>query len=179
MRLVVWRVADRSKRPKSSPWQVRPEVEAQVCELRRAHPRWGPRRIRAELVKRDLDPVPHRSWIYRILVRFDLLTVTPRKKRRADFKRWQRDEPMQLWQMDIVGPCFLSDGREVKVVTGVDDHSRYCVIAAVVPRATARAVCAAFVAALQRFGCPDEVLTDSGKQFTGRFSRPRPARSWP
>jgi transposase InsO family protein len=28
---------------------------------------------------------------------------------------------------------------------------------------------------LQRFGIPDEVLTDNGKQFTGRFQQPRPA----
>ncbi len=72
-------LADRSKRPKSSPWQVSAEVEVMVCEMRRTHPRWGPRRIRAELAKRPefVDGtwrVPHRSSIYRILVRFDLLT---------------------------------------------------------------------------------------------------------
>ena len=76
---------------------------------------------------------------------------------------------MQLWQLDIVGGLMLADGAECKVVTGVDDHSRYCVIAAVVPRATGRAVCLAFAAALARFGVPDEVLTDNGKQFTDRF----------
>ena len=43
-----------------------------------------------------------------------------------------------LWQMDIVGGMFLADGTEAKVVTGVDDHSRYCVIASVVARATGR-----------------------------------------
>jgi hypothetical protein len=42
--------------------------------------------------------------------------------------------------------------REAKVVTGVDDHSRYCVMAAVVERATGRAVCLAFAQALSRFG---------------------------
>jgi hypothetical protein len=36
---------------------------------------------------------------------------------------------MELWQMDIVGGIFLADGSEAKAVTGVDDHSRYCVIA--------------------------------------------------
>ena len=36
--------------------------------------------------------------------------------------------------------CFLADGTECKVVTGIDDHSRFCVIAAVVRRATGRAV---------------------------------------
>ena len=53
--------------------------------------------------------------------------------------------------MDIVGGVWLVDPatgvlREAKVVTGVDDHSRFCVIAAVVERATGRAVCLAFAA---------------------------------
>jgi len=29
--------------------------------------------------------------------------------------RSQRDAPMELWQLDIVGSCFLTDGRELKV----------------------------------------------------------------
>ncbi len=31
---------------------------------------------------------------------------------------------MQLWQMDLV-EIALADGGEAKVLTGVDDHSRY------------------------------------------------------
>jgi hypothetical protein len=76
---------------------------------------------------------------------------------------------MALWQMDIVGGVFLTDGTECKVVTGVDDHSRFAVIASVVPRATGRAVCLAFAEAMRRYGIPEEVLTDNGKQFTDRF----------
>ena len=78
---------------------------------------------------------------------------------------------MALWQMDIVGGIFLADGTEAKLVTGVDDHSRFCVICQVVVRATGRAVCLAFAAALRRFGVPGEVLTDNGKQFTDRFGK--------
>ncbi|GAA2387587.1 hypothetical protein GCM10010170_098590 [Dactylosporangium salmoneum] len=98
----------------------------------------------------------------------------PRGRRRQDYTRWQRDRPMELWQMDIVGGIMLADGTEAKVITGVDDHSRYCVIATVVRRPTGSAVCLAFVAALRRFGIPEEVLTDNGKQFTGWFTKPRP-----
>jgi transposase InsO family protein len=64
---------------------------------------------------------------------------------------------------------MADDGTQAKVITGVDDHSRYCVIAQVVARATGRAVCLAFAGALRRFGVPEEVLTDNGKQFTARF----------
>jgi hypothetical protein len=60
-------------------------------------------------------------------------------------------------------------------VTGIDDHSRYCVIARAVMRATARPVCRAFVEAMTIYGVPEEVLTDNGTVFTGRFIRPRPA----
>ena len=60
-------------------------------------------------------------------------------------------------------------------MTGIDDHSRYCVIAPAVRRATARPVCRAFVEAMTVYGVPEEVLTDNGTVFTGRFIKPRPA----
>jgi hypothetical protein len=41
----------------------------------------------------------------------------------------------------------------------------------VVARATGRAVCLAFAAALRQFGVPGEVLTGNGKQFTDRFGK--------
>lgn len=81
---------------------------------------------------------------------------------------------MQLWQMDVTASAFLTDGTELKIVTGIDDHSRFCVIAKVVRRATLRPVCRAFVDAMATYGIPDEVLTDNGLVFTGRFIKPRP-----
>ncbi|SCE96011.1 Transposase InsO and inactivated derivatives [Micromonospora echinospora] len=165
---------DRSHRPHVCPHRVDAATEALVCELRRDHPRWGPRRLRFEAGRRGVTPPPARATVYRILRRNNLVLAVPRKRRREDYRRWERPEPMELWQMDIVGGVLLADGTEAKVVTGLDDHSRYCVIATVVRRATGRAVCAAFAAALARFGVPGEVLTDNGKQFTGRFTKPRP-----
>jgi hypothetical protein len=76
---------------------------------------------------------------------------------------------MELWQMDVMGGVQLTDGSEAKVVTGIDDHSRFCVSAMVVARATAKPVCDALAAAMRRFGLPDQILTDNGKVFTGRF----------
>jgi transposase InsO family protein len=168
-------LADHSHRPRYQPRQLDPEVEARICRMRTAHPRWGPRRLAFELGKAGIDPVPVRSTIYRVLARHGLVPARKRKRRRQDYKRWQRDAPMELWQMDVTGSVFLADGTELKLISGIDDHSRFCVIAAVVRRATARAVCRAFVAAMTVYGIPDEVLTDNGKQFTGRFGKPRPA----
>jgi transposase InsO family protein len=139
--------------------------------LRRDHPRWGKRRIEFELGRQGCPgPVPSESTIYRVLVRHSFIRLTPRRRRREDYQRWERPEPMQLWQLDIVDSDQLVAGQKTKVITGVDDHSRKCVIASVVLRATGRAVCLALVAAFRRYGVPDEILTDNGKQFTARFN---------
>jgi transposase InsO family protein len=161
-------LVDRSRRPHSSPSQMSARVEVLVCELRRQHPRWGPVRLAHEAGLRGVDPPPSRMGVYRALVRHGLIEPGAGRRKKV-YRRWQREAPMELWQMDIVGGMFLADGREVKVVTGVDDHSRFCVIAKAVVRATGRAVCLAFVEALRAFGAPGEVLTDNGKQFTARF----------
>ncbi len=55
------------------------------------------------------------------------------------------------------------------MLTGIDDHSRFFVCAGVMTRATSRAVCAHFAAAMRAHGVPQEILTDNGKVFTGRF----------
>jgi len=163
---------DRSRRPVSSPWQMPAVVEAAVLEWRRTNPGWGPRRLVHEAVKAGLSPVPSRSGVYRALLRAGLIDPAARRPRDRRWKRWERARPMELWQMDIVGGMGLADGGELKILTGVDDHSRYCVVAAVMRRATGRVVCAAFTAALTRHGVPGEILTDNGKQFTGRFNHP-------
>src|ERR1022692_3364212 len=167
-------LADRSHAPKHHPWRIAAEVEAVICELRRAHRRWGPRRLVFELDRRG-PPGLSRSTGYRVLVRPQLIEPVTRRRRRDQHVRWERPAPMQLWQLDVTASLFLADGRECKVITGVDDHSRFCVIATVVLRATGRAVCSAFVTAMQAYGVPGEVLSDNGKQFTGRFGKPRPA----
>src|SRR5690348_481317 len=73
-------LADRSHRPHSQPRQVPAEVEAEICRLRTAHPRWGPRRLVHELNRSVPGSAPSRSTVYRVLVRQHFVTARPRKK---------------------------------------------------------------------------------------------------
>jgi len=128
-------LADRSHKVHQHPWQIPPEVESAVCELRRAYPKWGPKRLVFEMGRRGHGAVT-RSTVYRVLVRNGLIELRSRRRTRRDYKRWERPVAMQLWQLDVTASAFLTDGREVKIVTGIDDHSRFCVIAKAVLRAT-------------------------------------------
>jgi transposase InsO family protein len=162
-------LADLSSRPQSCPHQLAAHVEERIVALRAVHPGWGPRTIGHRLEREGCSPPPSRSSVYRCLVRRGLIEPQKRRRRREDYRRWERSRPMELWQMDVMGGVRLADGRELKLVTGIDDHSRFCVCAHLAPRATARPVCEAFTAAMARHGVPEQVLTDNGKVFTARF----------
>jgi len=122
-----------------------------------------------EASRAGVTPAPSRSGIYRALKRARLIDPQARRRRDRRFKRWERDGAMELWQMDVVGGVLLADGSECKVLTGIDDHSRFVVCAGVMVRATSRAVCRHFAEAMRRHGVPQEILTDNGKVFTDRF----------
>jgi len=163
-------LADRSHRPGRSPAQMAPELEVAVLEARRAHPGWGPTRLVYELARRDL--VVSRSGVYRALVHAGLIGSDGRRRRQEHWRRWERGRAMELWQMDVVGGFALADGRSLKALTGIDDHSRFCVCAALLVAERTQPVCDALTSALTRHGVPEQILTDNGKVFTGRFNHP-------
>jgi transposase InsO family protein len=162
-------LVDRSHRPPRCSHQMDPAIEVWILEARRRNPDWGPRRLVHEAVRAALDPVPSRSGVYRALKRAGMIDPNARRRRDRRFKRWERGGAMELWQMDVVGGVLLADGTQCKVLTGIDDHSRFVVCAGVMARATSRAVCSHLAAAMRVHGVPQEILTDNGKVFTGRF----------
>jgi transposase InsO family protein len=165
-------LVDRSHRPASCPHQMSAVVEAALLELRRSRPYWGPRRLVFELAKRGIRPVPSESAAYRALVRAAMIDPGLRDRRSRKWKRWERGAPMELWQMDVVGGFPLADGTSAKALTGIDDHSRMCVCARLMTRERTRAVCDGLAGALATYGVPEQILTDNGKVFTGRFGHP-------
>ena len=111
-------LAERSHRPQTCGHQIAPELEALICELRRTHPPWGPRRIEHQLARQGVDPLPSCSSIYRCLRRHNLIELRRRKGRRDEFRRGDREGLMQLWQVDVLTGVMHDDGSDLKIVTG-------------------------------------------------------------
>ncbi|MGH2867750.1 MAG: IS481 family transposase [Solirubrobacteraceae bacterium] len=162
-------LVDRRSKPSFCPHQMAPAAEVLLVELRRQYPGWGPTRLHFELAQRGMEPLPGRTSIYRALVRNRLIEPGVQRRRRTEYRRWERSRPMELWQMDVVG-FRLADETPAAILSGVDDHSRFCVCAAVMARADSRSVCRGLVTTLQRHGIPDQILTDNGRVFTARYS---------
>jgi hypothetical protein len=126
-------------------------VEARLCELRRHHPHWGQRRLAHELARVGIDPPPRLTSICRALVRNGLIQPRPRRRAKASYRRWERDRPMELWQLDIMGGIWLVDGHELKAVTRSS-----------VARVTREISEVVTIAAMKK----DAILTPSGRSKT-------------
>ena len=145
----------RSHRPRVSPLRITPLLEAEICELRRRHPRFGARRIRAEL-RRAGVAAPAISTVHQVLRRNHL--VSPKRpRRRKALKRFERECSNDLWQIDAT-QVSLGAGDEAWVVDCLDDHARLCLCALACSSPTGDAAWSCFSAAAGAYGLPRQLL---------------------
>lgn len=86
------------------------------------------------------------------------------EKEIGEWERFARENPNDLWQMDIM--CFYIRGaHRVSLITAIDDCSRMIVGWGLYRQQTADNVLEVLRTALSRYGAPKEVLTDQGAQF--------------
>jgi transposase InsO family protein len=159
-------LAPRSRRPRSSPAQIEPALEAQIVELRRRHRRWGARRIHAELRRAGVEP-PAVATIHRALRRNHLVAPQPPRRPRAS-RRFERELPNDLWQIDGT-QLKLAGGEPAWIVDCLDDHARFLLAAIACASPTGEAAWTCFVAASAAYGLPRQLLSDNHASFTGRL----------
>jgi len=149
-------LAELSRRPHLSPNQTGAEQEQRVLALRHQYPDWGARKL-MELLKREQLELP-RITVHRILLRNGL--VRDRDRHRAATKRFQREAPNQLWQMDFKGMPDKRRGCLPLVV--IDDHSRYLLGLFATTSTQARPVQENLTTVFRRDGLPEAMLLDHG-----------------
>lgn len=115
-------LADRSRRPHSSPWRSEAAMEDRVLTVRDAHPAWGARKIARCLARAGVPP-PALSTVHEILRRHGRIVPPPGGARAM--QRFEKEAPNLLWQMDFKGWVRLGNGVRCHPLTVVDDHSRY------------------------------------------------------
>ena len=155
---------DRSSRPERMPARMDPVLEVTIVELRKAHKRWGARRIRAELRRRGHQTPPAVSTIHAALVRNGLIATTPAEP--VAVKRFERELPGELVQTDAKETTLI-DKTKVWIVSLLDDHSRFLLASEAREQLEAADAVAVFDLAASRYGLPYSVLNDRGSCFTG------------
>ena len=162
---------DLNRAPERHPNQTPEQIEAAVLELRRAHMRWGPRKLKRVLQREaPQKPWPAASTIGAMLAREGL--VIPRKKRRRAPPYTQpfgaADAPNRVWCADFKGWFQTQDGQRVDPLTITDAHSRYLLRCQRVAKTNGEHVQAVFEAAFREYGLPQAMRTDNGAPFASR-----------
>jgi len=152
-------LTDRSRRPRRSPQQTPPVVEAAVVALRTAQPTWGGRKLEARLDALGLADVPAPSTITDILHRHALIdrdTTRPRA-----YGRFERAAPNELWQLDFMGHKPMAQGR-VHPLAVLDDHSRFGIGLFACGHERGELVQAHLTTCFAQYGVPWAILADNG-----------------
>lgn len=157
--------SDRSRRPASSPGRTPEAVERLVLDLRAEHPGWGARKLRRRLEDLGHAGLPSPSTITQILRRHDALGGRAGSER--DWRRFEREAPNALWQMDFKGHFGLSCGDRCHPFTLLDDCSRYSLAVAACADERFATVQSLLWAAFARYGLPEALLCDNGAPWGG------------
>jgi transposase InsO family protein len=162
----------RSRRPHTSPKATPDSVVELVVRLRKelseAGHDAGPETLAWHLAHHH-DHLVSAATISRILTRQGLVVPEPKKKPKSSYLRFAAEQPNETWQSDFTH-YRLPDGRDMEVLTWLDDHSRYALSVTAHHRVTGPIVLATFRATCATYGVPASTLTDNGMVFTTRLS---------
>ncbi len=167
----------RSRRPKSSPTALAPELVDLIMRLRK------------ELDESGLDAGPDtigwhlehhhghqvsRASISRTLTRQGLVIPDPRKRPRSSYIRFEAAMPNETWQSDLTHYRLTHpDGRpgaDVEIISWLDDRTRYALHVSAHTRVTTPIVKRTFREAAGQHGIPASTLTDNGMVYTVRLA---------
>jgi transposase InsO family protein len=151
--------------------QTPEEIEEMVLELRQAHMRWGPRKLKRILEREE----PGRTWpasstIGSLLKRAGLVVARKKRMRTAPYTAplAHADEANRVWCADFKGWFRTTDRQRIDPLTISDAHSRYLLRCQAVEKTNTAHVQAIFEAAFREYGMPQAIRTDNGAPFASR-----------
>ncbi len=156
-----------SRRPHTCPWQTDKAIAAELVKLRKAHPRWGPRKLLDLMQRRDPKrKLPSVSTAARIIAREGL--VKPRRRYRRAHPGCPKSVPQgpnDIWAADYKGQFRLKNGEYCFPLTVSDLSSRFVLGVDAHNTISFEKTQAHFKALFQEFGLPNRIRTDNGTPF--------------
>ena len=162
---------DRSRAPRRHPNQTKPDVEAAILRVRKAHPSWGSKKILAVL-ERDWPSgvLPARSTIDAVLKRAGV--VSSRRGRARRLKRAapivEASQPNDVWSIDYKGWFRVGDGTRCDPLTVNDVYSRASLECRAMVAPKLEDVQSRLRTRFWELGLPKFMLSDNGPPFGSR-----------
>lgn len=159
---------DRSRAPHVQARRTPEEVERWVLDLRAAHLRWGPRKLRHWLLRRKPEQVwPAESTIALILARHGLSAARKKRRRSAPYTAplAHARSPNDVWAIDFKGWFSTGDGMRCDPLTVSDAASRYLLCCRPVEAPDGAHVRTQLEHVFREHGLPARLRSDNGAPF--------------
>ena len=168
-----------SRRPKSRHInQTEQKVENAILSLKSEYDYWGARKVRNRLKRiSKIKHMPATSTVHGILKRHGWVGLDGPKSSEP-LKRFERDNPNDLWQMDYKGHFGIGNGNRCHPLTACDDHSRYNLILAACSNEQTLTVQGHLRNAFERYGLPRQILCDNGSPWGCVQNQLTPLNLW-
>ena len=161
---------DRSRRPQHSPQATDADLLATLIQLRRRHPRWGPKKLLTVAARR----APTAEWPSPSTVSTHLKArglITARRRRRPPVviasTRAPITRPNEVWTADYKGEFLTGDRRYCYPLTVRDGFSRFVLRCDALTAHTLAVTRPRFERAFAEYGLPDRIRSDNGPPFGG------------
>lgn len=153
----------RSRRPLVSPTQTPSHIEALCIGIRLKHPTWGGVKIYRHLTDLGYVGMPCEKTINRILKRNGFISFEASEKHKP-WKRFEHENPNDLWQMDFKGHFETAQGR-CHPLTLLDDHSRFSLLIRSCANQQIITVKQALIDTFREYGLPLRMTMDNGSPW--------------
>jgi transposase InsO family protein/transposase-like protein len=142
-------------------------LEKEIIKTKLENPMFGLRKVK-DFLHRFEGLKVSTGTIRKTLVeeKIPLIKVIKKRRRSSDkIRTFERARPMQLWQTDITSYVLARYSQRVYLTVFLDDNSRYIVAWSLELRQTGEFVMNCVLNGIQKFGKPEEILTDQGRQY--------------
>lgn len=156
-------LANHSRRPFHCPNRTSPDVEAQVLALRDQYPALGAAKLK-RILENSGQSAPAQSTINGILKRNGRISEAA-SQGSTPYKRFVRENPNDLWQVDFKGDFALGNRQRCHPLTMIDDHSRFCLCIDAKEGQRRDGVLVSFQRVFDAYGLPDTLLCDNGNPW--------------
>lgn len=164
-------LADRSRKPRSSPLRMSGDLVASLVLLHEDHLDWGPKKLRARLPKLGYrhEELPSVTTVARLARQ---LGWSKTKGRGRPPRRsvpvgplTAPGQPNDVWTVDFKGWWRTRDSRRCEPLTIRDLYSRYILCLRPMARRSTEAVRQVFLEVFGQYGLPDMIRSDNGSPF--------------
>lgn len=155
---------NKSHEPHFKPLKTSTEMENIIVATRLQHPTWGARKIHRFLLEKGIAQLPAVSTMSDIIKRNNLVPVEETEKH-IPWKRFEKENPNDLWQMDFKGHFGMLNNNRCHPLTLLDDCSRYSLCIDAKDNERWNGVKSSLERLFEEYGKPKAILCDNGSSW--------------